>query len=928
MPNWEDIFDGPGLSSRLEELAGWSGVSAKTRPKVVALFKDVLERGRAEVRRRFEAGELSGYDATAANTYLIDRLIRAIHDFATGYVYPVANPTIGEQIALVATGGYGRGELAPHSDVDLMFLLPYKQTPHGEQVAEYMLYTLWDMNLKVGHSTRSIEDCVRLAKADLTIRTSLLDARHLGGEEVLFQRFQKRFASAVVAPSRTSFLEEKLTERDSRHERMGDSRYVLEPNVKEGKGGLRDLQTLFWIAKFLYGVDHVGDLVERGVLTPADGSRFRRARNYLWTVRCHLHYLAGRAEERLSFSVQGVISQRMGYKDRIGQLGVERFMKHYFLVAKNVGDLTRILCAVWEDEHAKRRRLFRLPSLRLSRRGVEGFRMDGERLTVENDDAFLRDPVKLIRLFHEAQRLELDIHPHALRLATQSLHLIDRKLCEDPEANRLFLEILCSDRDPERALKRLNEAGVFGRFIPEFGRVVALMQYDMYHVYTVDEHTIRAIGILHRIEKGELTEDYPVASKIIGEVKSRRVLYVALLLHDIAKGRGGDHSKRGAEIALRLCPRLGLDDWETETVAWLVRDHLIMSHTAFRRDVDDTKTVADFVARVQSPERLRLLVLLTAADIRAVGPDVWNAWKAALLRELYYRAEEVMTGGIATARRSARVEQAKAALKCRLEGWSEAEIEAHFGRGYERYWLAFDTEALTQHAEFVRAAEQENRRLHIETKVDTKRAVTELTIYAPDHPGLFSQIAGGIALSGASIVDAKITTLANGMALDTLSIQDSRGGAFDDPAALKKLWARVERAVSGNIDLPREFASRRRSAMPSRTQVFAVSPHVVVDNLASNHHTVIEVYGRDRVGFLYDVTSALTGLGLQISSAHITTYGERAVDVFYVKDVFGLKVEHDDKLKQIEARLLAAIAGCPAGVTEDGRHPKAAIGSG
>jgi [protein-PII] uridylyltransferase len=906
-----DIIDRKALVAVLDDLVGWSGYSAKIQARVLEIFKDALGKGRAEIRRRFEDERAAGSEVVRENAYLIDQLVRTIHDFALKYVYPAANPMPGEQLSVVATGGYGRGELAPHSDIDLLFLVPYKRTAHTEQMVEYMLYMLWDLGLTVGHATRTVDDNIRLARGDLTIRTSLLEARWVWGDKDQFDAFKARYAKDIVKGSGADFVDAKLAERDARHERMGDTRYVLEPNIKEGKGGLRDLQTLFWIAKYLYRVDDVKDLVNLGVLTARDARRFAKAENFLWTVRCHLHYLAGRAEERLTFNVQATIGERMGYTDHAGTRGVERVMKHYFLIAKDVGDLTRVLCAVLEERHKKRRQRFRFPSLSFRRRGVEGFRVDGNRLTVEADDAFVKDPVKLLRLFHEAQRHGLDIHPDALRLVTQSLKLIDGGLRADPEANRLFMEILTSDQDPETALKRLNEAGVFGRFIPDFGRVVAQMQYDMYHVYTVDEHTIRAIGVLHRIEKGELTDDHPVSAAAIAEVQSRRVLYLALLLHDIAKGRGGDHSEIGARIAEKLGPRLGLNDWETETVSWLVRHHLLMSATAFKRDIDNLRTVSDFVAAVQSPERLRLLLILTVADIRAVGPGVWNGWKATLLRELYWRAQEEMAGDVPAERRAARVENAKAALRDRLAGWDPSEVEEHIGRGYADYWLSFDTDTHVRHADLVRKAERGGLELHIETHVDASRAVTEIIIYTPDHPGLFARIAGAMALGAASIVDAKILTLANGMALDTFTIQDSRGGPFDNPERLKRLWKRIEDALSGRLHPARELEIVRRRSLPSRMGVFKVPPRVLVDNKASAHHTVIEVNGRDRPGFLHDVTAALTGLGLQIASAHISTYGERVVDVFYVKDVFGLKVERKDKLSVIERRLLAAIV--PAG---------------
>ena len=904
VPKPRDIIDRKALAGDLAELGG----GATARPRAVGLFKAALATGRAEIRRRFETRAAPGSEVVHANAYLIDQLVLGLYDFTLEHIYPLANPTKGEQLTIAATGGYGRGELAPYSDIDLLFVLPYKQTPHGEQVIESLLYTLWDMGLKVGHAARSVADCLRRAGDDLTIRTSLLEARWLCGDQALFHQLETRFASEIVASTGPDFVEAKMVERDRRHERMGDTRYVLEPNVKEGKGGLRDLQTLFWIAKYLYPVANVGGLVEHGVLTNDDARHFARAENFLWTVRAHLHYLAGRPEERLTFDVQTVIGERMGYRDHAGARGVERFMKHYYLTAKDVGVLTRVLCAVLEERHKKRRSFFRLPDFLSSKDHIDGFRVDGDRLTLDGDDAFAAEPRKLIRLFFEAQRHGLDIHPQALRLATQNLSLIDGALRADAEANRLFMEILTSPKDPETALRRLNEAGVFGRFIPDFGRVVAQMQYDMYHVYTVDEHTIRAIGILSAIENGTLKDDHPVASAVVHEVQSRRVLYLALLLHDIAKGRGGDHSDIGAGITHAMGARMGFSEWETETVAWLVRHHLLMSATAFKRDLEDPKTISDFIDAVQSPERLRLLLVLTVADIRAVGPGVWNAWKATLLRELYYRAVEEMTGGVPAERLQARVEKAKEALRQRLSDWPRAEIEEHIERGTPAYWLSLDTDTHRRHALAVREAERRALALHIETRVDASSDVTEILVYTADHPGLFAKIAGAMALTGASIVDAKIVTLANGMALDTFSIQDSRGGAFDNPERLKKMWKRIEDALAGRLRPDRELEPVRRRALASRTRVFKVPPRVLIDNRASTGHTVIEVNGRDRPGFLFDVTSALTDLGLQIASAHVSTYGERVVDVFYVKDVFGLKMEHEDRLKHIRQRLIEAVS--------------------
>ncbi len=904
--NQRAIIDRKAVAAALDALVEEHGTGPDLRPRVLTLLKEALAAGQAEVRRRLEEQGASGSATVHANAILMDHILGILYDFTCRHVFPVTNPTSGERLSLVAVGGYGRGELAPYSDIDLLFLAPYKQTPWGEQLVEYMLYMLWDLGLKVGHATRSVDECIRLCRADITIRTAVLEARYVCGDRALFDDMRERFFAEVAAGSGPAFVDLKLDERAERHERMGGSRYVVEPNIKEGKGGLRDLHTLFWIAKYLYRADEMGELVERGVLTKRECQRFQAAQDFLWTVRCHLHYLAGRAEERLTFDVQPELAQRLKYTDRAGASGVERFMKHYFLVAKDVGDLTRIVCAALEAAHQRRPR-FRLPTIfGHGLRGLEGFIVDRGRINVADDAAFRDAPIKMLKLFHLAQQRDLDIHPNALRLMRRSLRLINKDLRADAEANRLFLDMLTSRKDPETTLRRLNEAGVFGRFVPDFGRVVAQMQHDMYHVYTVDEHTIRAIGHLARIEAGERAAEHPLSDKIVHKVLSREVLYLAVLLHDIAKGRGGNHSVRGEKIARKLCPRFGLGAAETETVAWLVRWHLLMSATAFKRDLTDPKTVTDFAALVQSPERLRLLLILTVVDIRAVGPGVWNGWKGQLLRELYYQAEEVLSGGHAIEGREKRVEQAKAALRARLADWSPEEIDAHLGRPYPSYWLSADIETLERHARMARRADRDKAPLTLETRTDRFQSITELTLYAADHPGLFARVTTAISLSGAGIVKARIHTTTDGMALDTFLLQDTEGGPFDRPDRLARLSVAIEQTLSGGLHARRKLAEKP-GHLPKRAHVFRVEPLVLIDNNASNTHTVIEVNGRDRPGLLSDLAQALFELQLSISSAHVETYGERAVDVFYVKDLFGLKITRDNKLRAIRERLRLAL---------------------
>ena len=873
----------------------------KMRTVAHEMLSDALKAGTEEIHARLLDGA-NGRQCAAARSFLVDQVIRILYDFTLAWQYPMTNPTKSEHLCIAAVGGYGRAELAPFSDIDLLFILPYKQTPWGEQVIESMLYIMWDLGLKVGYSVRSVDECIGLSREDLTIRTALLESRYLWGDKDLFDELKQRFDKEVVAGTGSLFVEKKLAERNDRHARMGDSRYVVEPNLKDGKGGLRDLQTLYWIAKYLYRTDDVRELVKQGVLTEAEHRRFSKAESFLWTVRCHLHDMVGRPEERLTFDVQAALAERLNYVDRPGISGVERFMRHYFLTAKDVGNLTRIFCAYLEEQHHKKP-LLSMQRFGLRSRHVEGFGVDGDRINFASENQISDDPVSILRLFQVAQNHSFDIHPKALRLITQNMQLITSQLRNDPKANETFIDMLTSKKDPAKALRRMNEAGVIGRFIPDFGRVVAQMQHDMYHHYTVDEHTIHAIDILSQVEAGEMAEDHPTLDSIIHKVLSRRVLYVAVLLHDIAKGRGGDHSELGADIAEKLCPRFGFTDAETETTAWLVRSHLQMSNMAFKRDLADPKTAADFAEIVQSGERLRLLVCLTVADIRAVGPGVWNGWKGQLLRDLYFITNDCLTGGQGGEGLKYRVEAATEALREKLPSWDDETFAAYTARHTDAYWTSIPLEVCVHDAELILQADAAGDEFCIQTRSDDFTSKTELTLYTEDHPGLFARLAGAIAVVGASIVDAKIFTTKDGMALDHFTIQDHEGGAFKSAAKLERLEEVIRQTMTGDI-IPRQVLSKP-DAIPSRTRkVFTVTPSVLIDNSASDSHTIIEVSGRDRPGFVSDVTRALFDLKLTIASAHIATFGERAVDTFYVRDLFGHKVTHETRFRRIEERIL------------------------
>lgn len=899
VPKSSRIVSRRKLDAALEALEAGDGAG------LLATLSSTVETGRDEIQRRLEA-HAPGPELVAGMSLLMDEVIKAMMRHITERVSPNHNPLKAERIAIVAVGGYGRGELAPYSDLDLLFLLAYKPTPWQEQVIERALYLLWDMGLKVGHAVRTVDDTIRRAQGDMTIRTAVLEARFLWGDRNLYRSLERRFGRDVVSESGPEFVHAKLAERDARHLKMGDSRYVLEPNVKEGKGGLRDLHTLFWIAKYLYRVKRIAELGEAGVFNKLELSRFARSADFLTRVRCHLHVISGRGEERLTFDSQTEIARRMGFSDGRSQRAVERFMKRYFLVAKEVGNLTRIFAAAIEDSQEAPRNRVRYG---VAREKIGIFPVEGGRLALPDRRHFEEHPRDLIGMFAIAQEQDIDLHPRTLWVMTQNIARLDNDLREDRQANELFMQILTSRNDPARALRSMNEAGVMGRFLPDFGRVVAQMQHDMYHVYTVDEHSILAISILSGIERGELEDELPLATEIFPKILQRRVLYLAVLLHDIAKGRGGDHSVLGAEVADELGPRLGFNAEETETVAWLVRHHLLMSNTAFRRDLTDPQTIEDFVKVVQSLDRLRLLLVLTVADIRAVGPKVWNGWKGELLRELYYRAEEVISGGHGEAiAKQQRVQSITDALREGLGNWDSRAVDVHIARLITPYWLAFDTPTHLAHAELMRRAEDEGERdlsFAVETRADHFRDVTEVTVFIPDARGVFARLAGAIAIAGANIVDARIFTTLDGMALDTFWVQDERAGAFDDERRLARLKTLVRQIADGSLDLEGEVARRRHDWQHAMT--LPVAPRILIDNNASTKHTLIEITARDRLGLLYDLARALTDLALSIVTARVATFGERAVDAFYLRNSFGLKITSEAQLAKIRARLIEVI---------------------
>ena len=771
--------------------------------------------------------------------------------------------TLPEGTALIAVGGYGRRELFPFSDVDVLVLLPDTADAAQEHGVERLLQALWDQHIPVSHATRSVGETLALAQKDATVCAALMDARHLAGDRKPFLALKRGLRSDVLGKNPRQFVESKLAERDQRHARYGESRFMLEPNIKEGKGGLRDLQTLNWLARYCYGTGRATDLVRDDVLSEAEWRHFRQAYQFFSLVRAQMHMLRGRGDERLSFDLQPAIATALGFAGKTPELRAQRLMLRYFRFARAVGNMTRLLCATLEEQQL-RAQPAPFVQEHVAQQLPAYLQLDHGRLNFSDAAELMEQPHHVIGLFAAAQEHGLDVHPRAQLTLSRTLPKMGRRLPLDGKSNRLFLQVLLSPHAPDISLRRMNEMGVLPAILPEFGKLSGQMQYDGYHTYTTDEHILVAIGNLRHMELGHWSAQHPLSTQLAREAHHRPVLYVSMLCHDIAKGTGGAHAETGAAMAEAIAQRLGLDSEASSLVGWLVKQHALLSDTAFKRDLDDAETIARFVETVQSPERLRLLLLLTVADIKAVGPTIFNGWKGALMRTLYHRAMAQMGVG------------------------------ATYSEGDD------DSAALIaqwQNSPTVPA---------IAVSHDSFRDVTVVGICLRTQPRLFTTLTGVLSSLGASIVSARIRQLEEASYCE-FHVQDMHGHAFaEDAKRLKELPRLVADALEGGIHAAQKLAARR--VVPKRK-----GPHmelragVFIDNRVSASASVVEVNARDRVGLLYAMLQAMDRCGLQVMTAHINTYGQLAVDVFYVKDGYGHKLTHTAKQNQLQDALRAAI---------------------
>jgi [protein-PII] uridylyltransferase len=897
----EEIFDAVAVKAAIERALHEDSDSRDIRAATVDVLKAALKRGRDRIEAALKEDPMAARPALRTYSYLTDGIVTTVLEIALTRLHKNPNPTEGERLAVFAVGGYGRGEMAPQSDVDLLFLMPWKVTPWAESLIESMLYMFWDLHLKIGHASRSVKECVRLGRDDFTIRTALLEHRFLSGDAELAVELKKRLKTELFKGTASEFIEAKLAERAERHRKQGGQRYMVEPNVKEGKGGLRDLQTLFWIGKYIHGVQDVADLVGLGLFSREEFDRFIAAEAFLMAVRCQLHILSGREMDQLTFDMQVEVADRLGYVDKGGRRAVEHFMQNYFRHATVVGELTRIFLTALEAKHVKS-----APSpftiFRRKRKLKQGYTLMQNRLAVSRESTFLKDKLNLLRIFEEGLRTGYLLHPDTMRMISAHLGLIDDEMRASPEANRIFLDLLLNHGNPERALRRMNELGVLAAFIPEFAPVVAMMQFNMYHSFTVDEHTIQCVSTLAQIERGELVEELPITSSILKEGVNRRILYVALLLHDIGKGRPEDHSVLGAQIARKVAPRLGLKKDEAETVEWLVRYHLLMSDMAQKRDLSEPRTIRDFAKAVKTKKRLDLLTALTVCDIRGVGPGIWNNWKAQLIRALYRQTAIALDQGLEAVNRDTAETEAKKALRTALADWPKKDLRHETTRHYGPYWQGLPTSTHVVFANLLKNIE--NGDIKLDLMPDDDRDATRVCFALADHPGIFSRLAGALALVGANVVDARTYTSSDGYATAVFWVQDGEEGPYE-ASRLPRLRQMIERTLKGEV-LPRKsFVDRDK--LKKREKAFNVSTSIAFDNEGSDIYTIIEVDSRDRPGLLYDLTRTLAEANVYIASAVIATYGAQVVDTFYVKDMFGLKFYSASKQRSLEKKLRDAI---------------------
>ncbi len=888
------VFDSEAFAAALEK-----AVAAERAGQSHGAAGRLLRETAPVIRREAVSETDRGDQAVKRIARGVDEIIKAL--------FKLAPAAVGDA-AIVAVGGYGRRELAPYSDIDLLFLHHPLVEAELQPLMDFMLYPLWDSGFKVGHSVHTPKSAVQFAKDDMIGRTAFLDARYLCGSRKLFDEFHGGYEK-LRRRTQSQFVAAKLAEQDERQTRAGETRYLVEPDIKEGKGGLRDLQTLRWLYKYVYGggigenkaIDKILDATERRALAKAE--------RFLWSVRIHLHDLRGRADEKLTFDIQPEIAARLDYADRSNMTAAERLMKHYFVNTVEVGRLTRILCARLEEERAKRLPHFPalLPKALQSDEapGKPNIRIRHGRLDFDSAARARRQPRDLFRLFRAySKKPKIDFHPDALAIVAEQVPNVTSDVRRDPVVAKIFAGVLTDSADPVRVLRIMTETGLLGKYIPAYGSIVGRIDYGLYRRFTIDEHVLRSVGVLTRIRAGELADDHPIAAGILANAKDPLLFYLAVLLHEALWSLKDKSPEKCESLVERVTKRLGLGPEEAALAGWAAAHHALMFRTAERRNLTEIDSISAFARKVSSRDRLDLMLVLSVCNLRVVGLHSWDEITRRQLTELYQATAAWFDDGEAALEKrfAERAKLARKVTKTRLSDWSNEEKDNFLGRLNDAMLRSVDPDIIVRFAHLTRAAEQD--------KADSAVTVTprdgdlEAIVYADDRPGLLADLAGAVAATGLSVRSVQALTTEDGKALDVFAVQSVDDGDIDGADQGRRLHAGLLAAARAAPEKPPVL--RRR--LGDRRSIFSVAPQVRIELAASEDATVIEAEGLDRPGLLYELASALADLNVSIASAHIATYGERAVDAFYLRYPGGRKIDDPKTLAQIEKRLMDVLS--------------------
>jgi len=843
------------------------------------------------------------------NSLYKDDLIKTLFE-RTLWLFQETHPGESTKLAVMTLGGYGRQEMNVFSDIDLLFVYENKPDEFLNALTDSILYVLWDSGLEVGHAARSVKECRKMMEEDVTILTSLLDARYLAGDAQIGGQLLETVREQIKNKSIIKlFVEGKQKEKQDRLKRFGGSVYILEPNVKESEGGLRDFHLLLWYAKVFSKFSNLEDLVTHQVITPESLQELYRARDFLWQVRNAIHFRTLKKSDQLTFQYQEEIAKELGFQESSGVLAVEKFMQTYYHHAANIRRISSLAIVALVEPPEKRLKSIQK---KISKHLNDDFALVEGKIFAKNPQCFQKDPLNLVRIFRLAQIEGADLEEETCRLISANLSLIDEKYIQKPEVGLLLRELFGEFLNLGRTLHQMHELRVLDRLIPEFGEVLYRVQHDAYHIYTVDTHSIVAMEEMTRLKNGTYDQQFPLFKEVLGKTSRHDLLGWGVFFHDVGKGRGKNHSIVGAEMAARAAERLGYSDKDREAIEFLVKSHLLMPHLAQRRDLDDANLIIQFAKSMQDLETLNMLFLLTWADIRAVGPDVWTPWKGTLLSELYNRTKRVLEEGTYTRERADRLAiEVREKVLFLLQNKPEAKEAQIFLEAMPiKYFLSYTAEEIANHARWVAEAGLDEVMVHIGSF--EKENLNELTLHVFGTPALLAKITGVLAANDLNILEIKQQVSKKGWVLQSVRFTDSQGIVVSESRRFDLLKKDLFDVLEGRVKVAHLISSRKKPQWFAKKLAQTLPNRVDVDNDVSAYYTVIDLYTYDRIGLLYEVFTALSNLGLYVDVSKISTKVDQVADVFYVKDIFGQKITQSDKLKRIQAELLRVVEGEPS----------------